>query len=152
MGFDTPPSSQTKEESDAKKEAILKIADTMDVPREKLDKPANSFNPGAGSTVSRNMLDNGVNVIMGVAGPQTADIINAIRTKNKTDADLFITSAEKDIVHSTALSIAHSPQYLDEMIEKGASIDGENTAEFSTLINETLGGGLTVSYEDKEKG
>lgn len=70
-------------------------------------------------------------VILPVAGPQTLDVLQNTNTKNASlvgvDTDQskafsayegrFITSAEKDLVNSTVISLAHTPEWKDKEVE-----------------------------------
>ncbi|AKU79563.1 hypothetical protein [Spiroplasma turonicum] len=91
-----------------------------------------SFMAGDGKTISEALLTLNPNVIMPVAGPQTADLLGVIKQKNAQDSikvvgvdtnqaeaysnsysNYFITSAEKNIVDSTLVAIASSKQYYN---------------------------------------
>ncbi|WP_338983463.1 hypothetical protein [Spiroplasma endosymbiont of Othius punctulatus] len=125
-----------------------------------------SFDPGKGSDISETLINdkNKSNVVMPVAGPQTADTLKVLKEEGKkgkafvvgvdtdqvemysSDADLFITSAEKDIVGSTALALAHSGVFNDEL--KEASNDDP---EFNEKLSE-MGNNLSVTTKDEETG
>lgn len=89
-----------------------------------------SFLAGSGSTLSKTLLQKKADVIMPVAGPQTLDTLNAIKSDRPTakvvgvDSDqvlaypeyeeFFITSAQKDLVATSVVALGHVKQYKDD--------------------------------------
>ncbi|ASP28088.1 ribose/galactose ABC transporter substrate-binding protein [Spiroplasma corruscae] len=93
---------------------------------------SNSFLAGEGSAISEKIVAENPNVVMPVAGPQTADLLGVIKTRNKLDtikvvgvdtnqaeaysssySNSFITSAEKNIKDSTVVALASSKEYYN---------------------------------------
>ncbi|QBQ07748.1 ribose/galactose ABC transporter substrate-binding protein [Spiroplasma gladiatoris] len=91
-----------------------------------------SFNSGEGKNISEVIVNQEPNVVMAVAGPQTADLLGVIKAKNKQDSikvvgvdtnqaeayasdysNSFITSAEKNIKDSTVIALGSSKAYHD---------------------------------------
>ncbi|QHX36228.1 hypothetical protein STIUS_v1c06740 [Spiroplasma sp. TIUS-1] len=126
-----------------------------------------SFDPGKGSDLSETLLiKNGANIIMPVAGPQTADTLKVLEENkfsgNKfivgvdtnqvemydTYSQYFITSAEKDIVGSSALALAHSNVFLSEMIETKDSF-GIDQDKYNEIIDD-MGNNLSVTTKTDE--
>lgn len=123
-----------------------------------------SYDPGKGSDISQVLINTEkANIIMPVAGPQTADTLNILsenKYQNKkfivgvdtdqvtmydTFADFFITSAEKDIIGSTALALAHSEAFDEEMDEAKEVLEAKGK-DYNEVLNE-MGNKLPVTYE-----
>ncbi|WP_162650001.1 hypothetical protein [Spiroplasma sp. TIUS-1] len=123
-----------------------------------------SYDAGKGADISQMLINaQGANVIMPVAGPQTADTLNILaenKYQNKrfvigvdtnqvemydTFSDFFITSAEKDIVGSTALALAHSGSFSDEMEDAKVKIEsGSEGKDYNDVLHE-MGNSLSVT-------
>ncbi|AVN61325.1 BMP family ABC transporter substrate-binding protein [Mesoplasma florum] len=92
---------------------------------------SNSFLVGQARTVLTNITNTSKatrpNVMMAVAGPQTADALSfdnnwkmvgvdtdqALSFEKEAQAGRFITSAEKDLYNSAILGLAHTPEWKD---------------------------------------
>ncbi|QHX36227.1 basic membrane protein A [Spiroplasma sp. TIUS-1] len=145
-----------------------------------------SFDPGKGSDLSETLLiQQGANAILPVAGPQTADVLKILSENNlkgksfvvgvdtdqvemyKTYSEYFITSAEKDIVGSSSLALAHSGMFDFEMKSAKEKMNFEaeeyndilknmgNNLSITTKVNDTfelVETGLTTSEDDDWNG
>ncbi|AUM62336.1 BMP family ABC transporter substrate-binding protein [Spiroplasma monobiae] len=97
-----------------------------------------NFNAGGGTVISQQLVNGGADVVMGVAGPQTGDLLSVIKNQRAntmvvgvdTDqvnaypgsSDKFITSAEKDLVSATIAGAAMTT-YADNKELKEKSKD-----------------------------
>lgn len=125
----------------------------------------NSFGIGDAKSISANLVKRAGNsglVIFPVAGPQTADVLEAIRsnakmyvagvdtdqvnqyaegTNGEADDDKFLTSGLKDLKGSTEISLAHTVEYADqvsqEALDKLASDNGINMDNMSFVDGTT---------------
>ncbi|AHI52438.1 type 1 periplasmic-binding domain-containing protein [Spiroplasma culicicola] len=114
----------------------------------------NSFNAGDGKTISETLTnkENDANLLMAVAGPQTKDSLDVIKTMDNkfvigVDTDQstmysdydgkIITSAEKALVDATVISLGHSKLYneIEGVQDKTVSYATEKAASF-TVENE----------------
>ncbi|ASZ09431.1 BMP family ABC transporter substrate-binding protein [Mesoplasma chauliocola] len=103
---------------------------------------SNSFLVGQARTVLTNITNPTKaakpNVMMAVAGPQTADALSfdnnwkmvgvdtdqALSFEKEASAGRFITSAEKDLYNSAILGLAHTPEWKDVKV---SDADGKET-------------------------
>ncbi|AKX33984.1 ribose/galactose ABC transporter substrate-binding protein [Spiroplasma litorale] len=111
-----------------------RVSSQKNAPKDGNDKNwySTSFAAGDGKVISESLVNDDANVIMPVAGPQTADLLGVINQKNKQNdvkvvgvdtnqaeayasdySNSFITSAEKNIVDSTIIALAGSKEYYN---------------------------------------
>jgi basic membrane protein A len=119
-----------------------------------------SFDAGGGKNISDGLVEKGAQIIFPVAGPQTADTLASFQTKGVSEyyvdgvdtdqvltypdyATHFITSGLKNIVGSTAVALAHTKYFKDDItsdtladLEAEGSIDPDSLTFYDSQGNE----------------
>jgi basic membrane protein A len=119
-----------------------------------------SFDAGGGKNISDGLVEKGAQIIFPVAGPQTADTLASFQTKGVSEyyvdgvdtdqvltypdyATHFITSGLKNIVGSTAVALAHTKYFKEDItsdtladLEAEGSIDPDSLTFYDSQGNE----------------
>jgi basic membrane protein A len=131
-----------------------------------------SFDAGKGKNISDSLVDKGAQIIFPVAGPQTADTLAAFQAKGKTEfyvdgvdtdqvltypdyASHFITSGLKNIVGSTAVALAHTKYFKDDVtdetlakLEEEGSINPTSLSFYDSQGNAITDSSITANGSD----